>query len=317
MASNKTEVIEILFRDKTRWKGRTLIRSVVTLAEVLEAILVWNNTNPNAKTKLSTKNPANFFKDFVRKSKSAEENWPATVLKARYGGVQRTGAGNSFEFIPLPTGQTTAFAATAATYPKSPSNTKLSVVQTLSLDFMNKALARKDENWLQSIAVSLHIPQFHLALHPTHALPFTQVGHMQSNLKLRKTEIDGLYYGYLEGRRIVLITMEAKGHSDDILESQVLDQVTAVQGMKKVKELLHNMGAKEKDTIILPMSMKLVDASCASKVPGVKEFGVAGKKLLYMADYGTVPFNSLCPASLVPSGETLFDLRPPIAGLNQ
>lgn len=288
---------------------------MVTLEEVLAAIEA-HNAKPGAKA-ISKKNPANFFKDFVRNIKAAEKNWPASVLKAGYTGVQRTGSGDSFEFVPLPRGQTTAFAATLSVYPKNPAATKFAVAQTLSLAVMTKVLARSDENWLQSVSVGMHLPQTHLAIHPNPSLNFVEVGHMQSNVKLRKTEIDGLYYGRLANGHVALITMEAKGHSDDILESQIMDQVVAVQNMKEIKLLLATMNATEANTVILPMAMKLVDSGGASGVPGVSAFAPIGKKFLYMVDYGPVPFLGGRPTSLMPYGETLFDMRPSIAGINK
>lgn len=65
------------------------------------------------------------------------------------------------------------------------------------------------------------------------------------------------------------------------------------------------------------MSMKIVDATCAKGVPGAAKFGVVGKKLLYIAHYAPVPFNGGRPASLTVLSETLFDMRPPIAGFNK
>ena len=66
--SNKTPVIEILFNK--RWQGpkKPLTTPVVTLADVQDAIRSYNNSKP--RTKLSTRNPANFFKDFIRKRRS-------------------------------------------------------------------------------------------------------------------------------------------------------------------------------------------------------------------------------------------------------
>lgn len=312
MASQKTTIFESLFR--ARWDGKTLTRSLVTLEEVVAAIKA-HNAKAGAK-KISQKNPANFFKDFVRNVRAAERNWPASVLAAGYTGEQRTGKGNSFEFVRLPSGQITAFSAKSSVYPKNPATTKLAVAQTLSLPIMTKVLARSDENWLQSVSVDLHLPQIHLALHPQSSLSFVEVGHMQSNVKLRKTEIDGLYYGRIDKDHVALITMEAKGHSDDILESQIMSQIEAVQNMKAIKLLLATMGVSEADTVIIPMAMKLIDLVGASAVPGLKAFAPVGKKLLYMINYAPVTFSGGRPTLLVPHRETLFDMRPPIAGIN-
>lgn len=72
MASKKTEIIEKLF--DTRWdlNARTLSDPVITLDQVADAIRAYNTANRAAR--LSDRNPANFFKDFIRKKKSANEN---------------------------------------------------------------------------------------------------------------------------------------------------------------------------------------------------------------------------------------------------
>lgn len=107
MPSNKTGIIADLFEDPSRWSGDVLARPVVTLTEVQAAIDRHNSKNPNDT--ISSKNPANFFKDFIRKTSTANTNWPASVLGRGYTAKQTTGAGKSFEFIPLPEGQTLAF----------------------------------------------------------------------------------------------------------------------------------------------------------------------------------------------------------------
>ena len=321
MESKKTQIIEALFNDKTRWQnhevGGQLVRPEVTFGDIVRVINKTNDdqrdSNPNAQL-LSSANPANFWKDFVRKTESAQRNWPRSVSSLGYTGKALKGNRQSFEFVKFQGGD--AFPTTTATYPKNPATAKLQAVQTLSVAPLFKALARKDENWLQSLAVSLHIPHMHLALHPDASVPLIEVGHMQSNMKLRKAEIDGLYLGTLHRGGVVLLTMEAKGDSDDILESQLLDQVDAIRSHDKIKEFLIEVGADQSTTNIIPMAMKLVSASSIEQVLGRQEFGITGKKLLYLVDYAAVPYLRTGPFDLVPRGETLFDLRPPIKGIN-
>ncbi|WP_322051477.1 hypothetical protein [Paraburkholderia bannensis] len=318
MASLKTPVIEYLFKDSTRWKdgqvGGELIRPVVTLDETNRAIAAVNAKG--IQEELSTRNPSAFFKDFGRRTKSAEKHWPPSVLVAGYTGQQKKGQGAAFEFFKLPPNQTTAFVAATAEYPRYPASTKLQAVQTLSLPQLVKALARKDENWLQTLAVSLHIPHTHIALHPDPSVPLIEMGHMQSNMKLRTAEIDGLYLGVLESRDALLMTMEAKSDVDDISEPQVIGQIEAIRSLSSIKAFLQGIKADEAAVRILPMAMKLVDATCLNMVPGSEEFQAVGSKLLYLVDYGTVPYLGSKPDQLTPRGETLFDLRPAIKGVN-
>ncbi len=139
---------------------------------------------------------------------------------------------------------------------------------------------------------------------------------MQSNMKLRTAEIDGLYLGVLESRDALLMTMEAKSDVDDISEPQVIGQIEAIRSLSSIKAFLQGIKADEAAVRILPMAMKLVDATCLNMVPGSEEFQAVGSKLLYLVDYGTVPYLGSKPDQLTPRGETLFDLRPAIKGVN-
>src|SRR5438105_9220543 len=96
--SEKTHVIEAIFT--SRWDPRTkaLADDLVTLDEVADRIR-------DLKLKLSDRNPANFFKDFVRKRSSANANWPQTVFAAGYTGRQETGGSTCFRFIRVSPGQ--------------------------------------------------------------------------------------------------------------------------------------------------------------------------------------------------------------------
>jgi|ERR1035438_879841 hypothetical protein len=98
MPSNKTRIIADLFDDASRWNGDLLDRPLVTLTEVQAAIHSHNLNNPNDT--ISSKNPANFFKDFIRKTSTANTNWPASVLGRGYTAKQTTGAGKSFRVHP-------------------------------------------------------------------------------------------------------------------------------------------------------------------------------------------------------------------------
>lgn len=308
MPSNKTGIIADLFEDASRWSGDVLARPMVTLTEVQAAIDRHNLKNPDDA--ISSKNPANFFKDFIRKTSTANANWPESVMERGYTAKQTTGAGKSFEFIPLPEGQTLAFPE--GSYPKVPESTRYAVVQTLSVPVFNKALGREDENWLLSIIVHLHLPQQHLALHPLHDLGLIEVGHMQSNLKQATAEIDGLFYGRMGNGGMLIITMEAKGLTDDILETQIKGQVAAVRSMPSIKDLLKTLGTEPEAAFVLPMAMKLLHPR---SLEGLAEVGGSpGSSLVYMADYQPLPYVGHAQ-DLKLRAETIFDLQPPIRGI--
>lgn len=311
MATLKTEIIKSIFEDTSRWQGPSLIRPVVTLAEVQKAIETANSL-PSAEP-LSSRNPANFFKDFIRNITNANLNWPKEVLAAGYTGVQRTGQGNSFEFIALPQGQTTAFATCTTDYPRDKFAASYLVAQTLSLPAANKAWGRADENWIQSIAADLYLPQQHLSVYAKN-LGLVEVGHIQSNIKLSKTEIDSLYYGRLANGDLVLIPLESKGQRDDVLETQILDQIEALKRLPAVQVLINSFNLTVAQTWIMPLVIKIVPASCCD--PLATSFVPEGTNLLYLAHFDILPLVSPQSPSLSVAGETLFDLRPGIPGIN-
>lgn len=313
MASAKTRVVELLFNDPSRWVGDRLVRPVATLPEVAAAIGQANREAENAGARtLSDRNPANFFKDFIRNVASANRNWPAAVLRAGYTGRQRTGAGDCFEFVGVAPRQALAFASAARTYPRLPASARYAVAQSLSLPLMQRMLARRDENWLQKVAVDLHLIQQHFALHHADERwpALREVSFMQSNLKQSATEIDGLFFGQGDGSQWLLITNEAKGARDDILEDQIRQQVAATKAMPDIRRALAALRADPAATQVVPLATKEVSASALSGIPGAP--AATRATLLYIAEYEPVGLNAPVPASLSLARETLLAVSPPL-----
>ena len=90
----------------------------------------------------------------------------------------------------------------------------------------------------------------------------------------------------------------------------------AICNLASIKAFLRDVGVEESTVWIIPMAMKLVDAACITEIPGADAFRAVGSRLLYLVDYGAVSYHGDIPISLTPRGETLFDLRPPIKGVN-
>src|SRR6185295_1940180 len=135
--SKKPSVIEKLFNDKWDAKHQYLKgSSIVTLTEVAEAI--------TAAGELSSLNPANFFKDFIRNRSSATKNWPQSVWKHGFTARQVTGDGNAFEFIKAPPGQSKPFPTSVGAYPRDPNAPKY-ILQSVSLPLAARVLGRQDE----------------------------------------------------------------------------------------------------------------------------------------------------------------------------
>jgi hypothetical protein len=235
--SKKAAIIESLFNGRWQGKGKPLLNSLVTLTDVSRAIQAYNASNKGRE--LSAKNPANFFKDFFRIKRSANKNWPGSVLTRGYTAHQVTGKGLCFEFSPIQPGQTEPFPISGIHVP-GPSVPKHQI-QSASMPLASRRLGRGDEAWLIQVLVKLHVIETHLALRSPRK--FVQVDLLQTNIKLARTEIDALFLGFEElpdtdpqELREIIITCEAKGRSDDILEDQLLAQVKATFGMHAIHQ---------------------------------------------------------------------------------
>src|SRR5205823_5443876 len=104
---------------------------VVTLKQLSVAIEQYNLQNPSTRP-LSTRNPANFFKDLIRNRASSNLNWPASLWNRGYTARQKTGGGNAFEFVKAPVGQAEPFTSATQPYPRSP-NLLRHTLQSVSL----------------------------------------------------------------------------------------------------------------------------------------------------------------------------------------
>ena len=247
--SRKTPVIESLFNARWNPDTSTLSDPYVTLSQVEAAINQYNIVNPNRP--LSTRNPANFFKDFIRKKRSANSNWPLSVLQRGYTARQITGENLCFEFTPLDPGQTDPFPLRI--YMPSP-NAPKHKIQSASMSLASRRLGRSDEAWLIQVLVKLNVIETHLSL--SSARPIIQVDLLQTNIKQARTEIDALFLAFEDSvdddgsYSEILITCEAKGRRDDILEDQIIAQVMAVFRMTAVTQ-----------DVVIPIAVKSVGPS--------------------------------------------------------
>lgn len=279
--SKKVPIIEDLFF--TRWDASTASLAgppIVTLAELQRAIRQHNQQHPDAQ--LSEKNPANFFKDFIRNRTSANANWPRSVWRHNYTARQITGEGNVFEFVQAATGQADPF---PSSYPRDPEYRRYSL-QSVSLPLLARLLGRQEETWLTQVAVQLYLIETHLAFYVEE---FLHVSHLQSGIKQAKAEIDALYIGQKSNGCEVIITVEAKGRRDDILESQIVSQVRTVLGMRHLQS----------KHAILPMAVKIIDRS-----------------IVYVVAHEEIPFGTAASAVRIEiASEASYELRPHVPGI--
>lgn len=219
--SEKPEVIERIYDSLLDPKTGKLSRTVVTSNDVVKAI-EW--CAERHKTKLSTKNPANFVKDIIR-GKGASGMWPDRLKEARMSARQVTGDGNVFEFVPYAEGQIEPFPDRFGYH----AGVQRHRIQSISVPLATKALGRNDETYLIQIAVKLAILETHFALFSQ--LDVMELFHLQIGIKLRRTEIDSLYaatYRRDDGSEArMIVTVEAKKKNQRILEEQIEQQFRA------------------------------------------------------------------------------------------
>lgn len=297
LKSGKPLIIERIFN--RRWDPATqaLADDLVTLRDISEEIKRYSRKLPTGFGPLSDRNPANFFKDFVRRTSPANKNWPKSVLSQGFTAQQETGSGNAFRFIRLPAGQVTAFIESHSNYPQFPGNVCKFRVQSLSMDAKSRLLGRRDESWLMQVAARLRLVQAHLAL--CSDVVFIEVSELQQNLKQSGAEIDGLFLGKVDSQASMLITVEAKGRGDDILQSQIAAQVNAVMRMKSIQRNLEAIAGDIDDFFVLPMAMKVIEDS-----------------VVYIVEYEPVKYvkdKKITKVTLV--RESLCQIEPPVEGI--
>ena len=220
MPSQKTKVIEHLFNKYWEQANGSLTKTLMSLDDVAQAIRECNEVHG---TTLSDRNPANFLKDLLRGA-NASQNWPVSVATKGFTGVQRTGEGECFEFIPYLPGQTEPFPDDFPVRDDAPRYP----VQSISIPLVTKTLGRSDESWLIQTAVNLRVVETHFAVEAEFRL--LELTHLQMGIKLRSTEIDALFLGKIgeeNDPESVLVTCEAKQADDRIIPSQIVNQVQA------------------------------------------------------------------------------------------
>lgn len=220
MSSDKTAVVEYLFKKYWDERSKSLTKTVMSLVDVRDAIRACNHLDGLDR---SDKNPANFLKDIVR-SRNASGIWPTYVSMLGFTGKQRTGTGECFEFVRYAEGQAEPFPDLF----RPEENAQKIALQSVSLPLAAKALGRSDEAWLIQTAVNLKVVEHHLATQSD--LDVREVTHLQMNVKLRATEIDAIYLASIfdtgEFKRAI-ITCEAKNQSERVLVDQISSQVLA------------------------------------------------------------------------------------------
>jgi hypothetical protein len=147
------------------------------------------------------------------------------------------------------------------------------------------------------VAAKLHLIQAHLALCSDQR--FIEVSELQQGIKQSGAELDGLFLGKINANDSMLITVEAKGRKDDILQGQIVSQVNAVLKMKSVQKNLSAIAGNTSTFSILPMAMKVIDES-----------------IVYIAEYAAIKYvKNGSEHSVTLVRESLCEIAPPVEGI--
>jgi hypothetical protein len=289
MATEKTVIIERIF--DARWdsdSGR-VTNSVVTLKDISEAIRLRNLEKPDKP--LSDANPANFFKDFTRKRRTANANWPSTVFERGYTARQLTGGGQCFEFIRKASDQTEAFPLSV---PMPSAETPIHRVTSAVLPVASREFGRADEPWLLQIIVRLRIVETHMTLFSPRRNSIIQVDHLQNSVKLHGSEIDAIFLGVETtgqgGTREFLITCEAKQQHEDFTLDQLLRQPLAAFKTKSVKQ-----------DVIVPIGIRTI-----------------GPSRIHLIEFAAVHRSEADSTDLLTRvSDSIYQLEPPVPGIGK
>lgn len=229
----KPQVIEHLFSQRFDAATGTFSKALVEADELRAAI---DQCKILYGVDLSTNNPANFFKDYLRLD-GRNEDWPPSLIAHRITARQVYGKKRVFEFVPFDVGQAEPFPdefpvlATDTPHP----------IESVSLNSDARALGRPDEAWLIQVCVHQRVMQTHFALYSP--LDVVDVFHLQNSLKATP-EIDAVFLlTFREGgaKHKALVTLEAK-RNEPILRDQIRAQIAYMAAQCLKKEELRDIG---------------------------------------------------------------------------
>jgi hypothetical protein len=201
------------------------------------------------------------------------------------------------EFVPYGSNQTDAF---ENSFTKS-ANLQSTPLQSISLPLTAKRLGRGDESWLVQVAVALRVVEQHLAIRKSESLPnVMEVTHLQTAVKLGKSEVDALFLATCEfgGKRVsTLITCEAKQERERIVGHQIIGQVVAANRSIKLAGI--------DIELIIPIAIQALDSPAGCIYIAEFEPWLSSQAEL---DEDKLP-------DLVLAAEGLFELMPHVQGV--
>lgn len=109
----------------------------------------------------------------------------------------------------------------------------------------------------------------------------------------------------------MLVTVEAKGPKDDILPTQLRQQVVALQAMPAVSRALQALGADPSTVQVVPLALKVLGRGAVKSMPATLLSGVREHAtVLYVAEYEPVLFTAAVLDAVSLRRETILAVRP-------
>ena len=309
--SKKPEVVEILFEQLLgRDKWPTERRLIVDSNKLVAAIRKRNGRHKREK-KLSTKNPANFLKDFIRK-KTCNANWPRKLSKLHVTARQVYGDQQVFEFVAFGAGDVLPFPDRFE--PKE--NIELFPFEALSVPVEARKLGRQDEPWLIQVAVNLRLIEAHLAIQSARAgLRVQSLAHLQVAVKTQP-EIDATFVATVlsntDERLRVYVTVEAKQFGERILEHQIREQIGIAFSSTEP------LTGEDKIEAVLPLVLKVVEKPepTDQRKTGSRCIYIAQFKMVEREDFEANYADKLHDLPLEIQSSGLYAAYPPISGMS-
>lgn len=317
--SKKKEVIEILIEGL--WPTGTPKPEgpmIVINDNVVSAITERNKRYTAPKDKLSTNNPANFLKDFIRHT-TCNENWPQRLWDERITARQRYGDKQVLEFVSWRDGDDRPFPDRFD--PKPGEEIPVLAFEALSIPREARALGREDEPWLIQVIVSQRLINTHFSVVASRAgLHVDTLAHLQMSVKTQP-EIDATFVAGVkgkddEGKDIeyrAYVTGEAKQIGERILEDQIREQVA------KAFEITRELQGAEAIHAVIPVAFKVI------RYP-IEPGAVDSRRGIYLAQFKPImrsefdkkygDKSKLHEMPLVLQSKAFYEPFPPIRGIS-
>lgn len=307
--SKKIEVIEILFA-KIWPEGTTPTGPLIATNDlVVDAINERNAKHPEETKGLSTSNPANFLKDFIRK-RTCNNNWPSELKKKRMTARQRYGDKQVMEFVPYREGDEVPFPDRFDPI----ADMQVLPFESLSIPVEARALGRSDEPWLIQVIVGQRLLNTHMAVVARNqGLDVETLTHLQMSVKTQP-EIDATFIATIkqgDQRLRAYVTGEAKQFNERILEDQIREQVA------KAFEITEALSGVDAIDAVIPTVFQVVRYPTDTQT-------VKSRQGIYVLQFDLIPRDKfdeysgdrLHELSLQVQSRAFYEAKPPILGIS-